>query len=65
MIFECKVVIIVADNAVVPGIAHLYSVDRAKHDDIAAEWTVRFAKWMWFKCPLIGLHLIYDVPKFM
>ncbi|QCD84442.1 constitutive photomorphogenesis protein 10 [Vigna unguiculata] len=31
-------------NAVVPGIAHLYSGDRAKHDGIAAEWTVRFAK---------------------
>ncbi|XP_061372768.1 constitutive photomorphogenesis protein 10-like [Gastrolobium bilobum] len=31
-------------NAVVPGIAHLYLGDRAKHDDIAAEWTVRFAK---------------------
>ncbi|KAK7318926.1 hypothetical protein RJT34_03634 [Clitoria ternatea] len=30
-------------NAVVPGIAHLYLGDRAKHDDIAAEWTVRFA----------------------
>ncbi|TKY60009.1 Constitutive photomorphogenesis protein 10 [Spatholobus suberectus] len=31
-------------TAVVPGIAHLYLGDRAKHDDIAAEWTVRFAK---------------------
>ncbi|XP_027345744.1 constitutive photomorphogenesis protein 10 isoform X2 [Abrus precatorius] len=31
-------------NAVVPGIAHLYLGDREKHDDIAAEWTVRFAK---------------------
>ncbi|KAK2438187.1 E2 ubiquitin-conjugating enzyme [Trifolium repens] len=31
-------------NAVVPGIAHLYLGDRAKHDDIAAEWTIRFAK---------------------
>lgn len=46
MILECKVVIFFADNAVVPGIAHLYSGDRAKHDGIAAEWTVRFAKWM-------------------
>ncbi|KAL2343322.1 hypothetical protein Fmac_004607 [Flemingia macrophylla] len=32
------------NNAVVPGIAHLYLRDKAKHDDIAAEWTVRFAK---------------------
>ncbi|KAK7275974.1 hypothetical protein RIF29_17102 [Crotalaria pallida] len=31
-------------NAVVPGIAHLYLGDRAKHDDVAAECTVRFAK---------------------
>ncbi|GLT39444.1 hypothetical protein SLA2020_136330 [Shorea laevis] len=27
-----------------PGIAHLYLTDRAKHDEIAAEWTLRFAK---------------------
>lgn len=44
MILERKVVIVDADNAVVPGIAHLYLGDRAKHDEIAAEWTVRFAK---------------------
>jgi ubiquitin-conjugating enzyme E2 D/E len=44
MILECKSVIVHADNAVVPGIAHLYLGDRAKHDDIAAEWTIRFAK---------------------
>lgn len=50
MILECD-----ADNAVVPGIAHLYLGDRAKHDDIAAEWTVRFAKWICFKSHLIGL----------
>jgi len=58
MILEYKVVIIFADNAVVPGIAHLYSGDRAKHDGIAAEWTVRFAKWMWYNCPFINLNLI-------
>jgi hypothetical protein len=29
--------------------------DRAKHDDIAAEWTIRFAKWIWYKSRLIGL----------
>ncbi|KAL3518964.1 hypothetical protein ACH5RR_021553 [Cinchona calisaya] len=28
----------------VPGIAHLYSTDRAKHDELAAEWTMRFAR---------------------
>ncbi|KAG7010225.1 Constitutive photomorphogenesis protein 10 [Cucurbita argyrosperma subsp. argyrosperma] len=27
-----------------PGVAHLYLADRAKHDEIAAEWTLRFAK---------------------
>ncbi|KAF5735708.1 constitutive photomorphogenesis protein 10 isoform X2 [Tripterygium wilfordii] len=31
-------------NALVPGIAHLYLADRTKHDDLAAEWTLRFAK---------------------
>ncbi|KAL8232348.1 hypothetical protein R6Q59_035991 [Mikania micrantha] len=28
----------------VPGIAHLFLVDRVKYDAIAAEWTQRFAK---------------------
>ncbi|XP_043692098.1 constitutive photomorphogenesis protein 10 [Telopea speciosissima] len=28
----------------VPGIAHLYLTDRAKHDEVAAEWTMRFAR---------------------
>ncbi|GFY98991.1 ubiquitin-conjugating enzyme family protein [Actinidia rufa] len=32
-----------ADNPVIPGIAHLYLADRAKHDELAAEWTLRFA----------------------
>ncbi|KAF4351708.1 hypothetical protein G4B88_018381 [Cannabis sativa] len=32
------------NNPLVPGIAHLYMVDKAKHDKIAAEWTLRFAK---------------------
>ncbi|KAJ0020053.1 hypothetical protein Pint_31394 [Pistacia integerrima] len=31
-------------NPVVPGIAHLYLAERAKHDQLAAEWTHRFAK---------------------
>ncbi|KAF4398866.1 hypothetical protein G4B88_023460 [Cannabis sativa] len=33
-----------SNNPLVPGIAHLYMVDKAKHDKIAAEWTLRFAK---------------------
>lgn len=33
-----------ADNPIVPGIAHLYLEDKAKHDQLAAEWTLRFAK---------------------
>lgn len=44
MILEGKIIMVVADNAIVPGIAQLYLGDRAKHDDIASEWTVRFAK---------------------
>ncbi|GMN67885.1 hypothetical protein TIFTF001_036966 [Ficus carica] len=32
------------NNPLVPGIAHLYLADRAKHDEVAAEWTLRFAK---------------------
>lgn len=31
-------------NPLVPGIAHLYLADRAKHNEIAAQWTSRFAK---------------------
>ncbi|XP_011026859.1 PREDICTED: constitutive photomorphogenesis protein 10 isoform X1 [Populus euphratica] len=31
-------------NPLVPSIAHLYLADRAKHDELAAEWTLRFAK---------------------
>ncbi|KAK8954384.1 Constitutive photomorphogenesis protein 10 [Platanthera zijinensis] len=31
-------------NPLVPNIAHLYLTDRAKHDHIAAEFTVRFAR---------------------
>ncbi|KAH8522153.1 hypothetical protein H0E87_002965 [Populus deltoides] len=31
-------------NPLVPGIAHMYLADRAKHDELAAEWTLRFAK---------------------
>ncbi|KAI3461884.1 hypothetical protein Pfo_018547 [Paulownia fortunei] len=33
-----------AYKPLVPGIAHLYLADRAKHDDLAAEWTQRFAR---------------------
>ncbi|KAL6341460.1 hypothetical protein AAG906_032579 [Vitis piasezkii] len=31
-------------NALVPGIAHLYLADRPKHDEVATEWTLRFAR---------------------
>lgn len=31
-------------NPLVPGISHLYFTDRAKHDEMAAEWTMRFAR---------------------
>ncbi|KNA22685.1 hypothetical protein SOVF_032030 isoform A [Spinacia oleracea] len=31
-------------NALVPPIAHLYQVDRKRHDELAAAWTHRFAK---------------------
>ncbi|XP_040994399.1 ubiquitin-conjugating enzyme E2 E1-like [Juglans microcarpa x Juglans regia] len=33
-----------SDNSIIPGIARLYLADRAKHDELAAEWTRRFAK---------------------
>lgn len=36
--------LIIADNALVPGIAHLYLADRSKHDEVATEWTLRFAR---------------------
>ncbi|KAF9593334.1 hypothetical protein IFM89_021503 [Coptis chinensis] len=32
------------DNPLTPGVAHLYMENRAKHDEIAAEWTLRFAR---------------------
>lgn len=41
---ECIYVVTAADNPVIPGIARLYLADRAKHDELAAEWTRRFAK---------------------
>ncbi|KAK9941418.1 hypothetical protein M0R45_018020 [Rubus argutus] len=31
-------------NPLVPGIARLYLADKAKHDELASEWTLRFAK---------------------
>ncbi|RVX12876.1 Constitutive photomorphogenesis protein 10 [Vitis vinifera] len=31
-------------NALVPGIAHFYLADRSKHDEVATEWTLRFAR---------------------
>ncbi|GAV60490.1 UQ_con domain-containing protein [Cephalotus follicularis] len=31
-------------NPLVPGIARLFLADRAKHDELATEWTLRFAK---------------------
>ncbi|XP_047323192.1 constitutive photomorphogenesis protein 10 [Impatiens glandulifera] len=31
-------------DPVLPGIAHMYLADRARHDKLAAEWTLRFAK---------------------
>jgi hypothetical protein len=36
--FDC------ADNPLVESIARLYLTDRTKHDEIAAEWTMRFAR---------------------
>ncbi|KAG2671426.1 hypothetical protein I3843_14G135500 [Carya illinoinensis] len=33
-----------SDSPLIPGIARLYLADRAKHDELAAEWTRRFAK---------------------
>ncbi|KAJ3687227.1 hypothetical protein LUZ61_016391 [Rhynchospora tenuis] len=33
-----------SDNPLMPNIAQLYLMDRAKHDEIAAEWTMRFAR---------------------
>lgn len=33
-----------AYKPLVPGIAHIYLTDRAKHDELAAEWTMRFAR---------------------
>ncbi|KAF7154223.1 hypothetical protein RHSIM_Rhsim01G0184900 [Rhododendron simsii] len=31
-------------NTVIPGISRLYLADRAKHDELATEWTLRFAR---------------------
>ncbi|XP_008351628.1 constitutive photomorphogenesis protein 10 isoform X2 [Malus sylvestris] len=31
-------------NPLVPSIARLYLEDKAKHDELASEWTLRFAK---------------------
>ncbi|KAK9999809.1 hypothetical protein SO802_019412 [Lithocarpus litseifolius] len=33
-----------SDKPLIPGIARLYLADREKHDELAAEWTRRFAK---------------------
>ncbi|KAL0369930.1 UNVERIFIED_CONTAM: Constitutive photomorphogenesis protein 10 [Sesamum angustifolium] len=33
-----------AYKPLVEGIAHLYLADRSKHDELAAEWTLRFAR---------------------
>lgn len=35
---------VVADKPLVPGVARLYLADRVKHDEVAAEWTLRFAR---------------------
>ena len=37
-------VLVVTDNPLISGVARLYLADKAKHDEIAAEWTLRFAK---------------------
>jgi hypothetical protein len=37
-------ILVAADNPLIPGIARLYLADRAKHDELVAEWTRRFAK---------------------
>lgn len=41
---NCMGTHIFVGNPLLPGIAHLYLADRAKHDELAAEWTLRFAK---------------------
>ncbi|XP_065638842.1 uncharacterized protein LOC136071452 [Quercus suber] len=41
---ECMNILFAAHNPLIPGIAQLYSTDREKHDELAAEWTRRFAK---------------------
>ncbi|KAI8019533.1 putative phosphoinositide phosphatase SAC9 [Camellia lanceoleosa] len=47
-----------ADNPVVPGISCLYLADRAKHDELAAEWTLQFAR-----ITLIGRCLTLKCPQ--
>ncbi|KAJ4837769.1 hypothetical protein Tsubulata_014193 [Turnera subulata] len=48
-------ILLVADNnPLVPAIAHLYLSDRAKHDELAAEWTQRFANCL--SCPEVIKH---------
>lgn len=37
-------ILVAADHPHIPGIARLYLADRAKHDEMAAEWRRRFAK---------------------
>ncbi|EPS67366.1 hypothetical protein M569_07410, partial [Genlisea aurea] len=32
-----------SDKPLVPGIAHMYLADKEKHDELASEWTDRFA----------------------
>lgn len=39
-----EITLILADKPLVPGIAHLYLEDKAKHNELAAEWTRRFAR---------------------
>lgn len=37
-------ILICADTPLVMSIARQYLTDRTKHDEIAAEWTMRFAR---------------------
>lgn len=35
---------LMTDSSLTSGVARLFLADKAKHDEIAAEWTLRFAK---------------------
>jgi ubiquitin-conjugating enzyme E2 D len=39
--FHCLLSEVYPDDPLVPEIAHLYKIDRAQHDAIAREWTIK------------------------